>query len=143
MPVTQGVYEWVCVLQEPSNSRLIQAEYSIFMFPQTPKTSFDSECSAWIRFHDLAHSWLSERGATSSIVEMSLCPSYQSIIGMGEVALRPIFTQLRSEGDDPDQWFWALRAITNANPVPEDEQGDFSKMARRWIEWGKRQGYVR
>ena len=62
---------------------------------------------------------------------------------MGPAAAPLILRQLEAEGDDPDQWFWALRAITGCQPVPEEDFGNFSKMARCWLKWGERNGYVR
>ena len=71
-----------------------------------------------------------------------MCPAYQSIIGMGESVVPLILSQLYNEGDEPDQWFWALTAITGANPVKDEDRGDFVKMAQVWLEWGLREGYV-
>jgi len=70
-----------------------------------------------------------------------MLPSYQSIIGMGEEALPLILAQLKSERDEPDQWFWALRAITGANPVRPEDQGNFAKMAQAWLQWAN-EGYA-
>jgi hypothetical protein len=64
---------------------------------------------------------------------------YQRIIGMGWEALPYIFAELHRE---PDQWFWALEAITEANPVPVEVAGKVRLMAEAWIEWGKQQGLV-
>jgi hypothetical protein len=43
---------------------------------------------------------------------------------------------------DPDQWFWALEAITQENPVPPQAAGKVRPMAEEWVAWGKRQGYM-
>jgi hypothetical protein len=40
------------------------------------------------------------------------------------------------------QWFWALEAITEANPVPREAAGKVRRMARAWLEWGKQQGLI-
>jgi hypothetical protein len=50
-----------------------------------------------------------------------------------------ILEELRRE---PDHWFWALEAITLANPVPPEAGGKVEEMARAWIEWGIREGYI-
>ena len=92
---------------------------------------------AWLKFQGLVQQWRLERGAMSSITEAALCPAYQGIIGMGETAIRFILAQLISEGDDPDQWFWALKAITGADPVRDEDRGDFVAMAKSWLEWGR------
>ena len=56
---------------------------------------------------------------------------------MGPSVVPLILSRLESEGSEPDHWFWALRALTGANPVTENECGDIAKMARAWIDWGK------
>jgi hypothetical protein len=73
---------------------------------------------------------------------MATCPAYQSIIGIGPAAIPLILSQLESEGEEPDHWFWALRALTSADPVKEEDRGDIVRMATAWIEWGRAQGYA-
>lgn len=68
---------------------------------------------------------------------MVVNPSYQQIIGMGDNAIPLILHELDRQ---PDHWFWALHSITGADPVHEDCQGNISKMASAWIEWGRRNG---
>jgi hypothetical protein len=93
-------------------------------------------------FECLRQRWHSERGATSSIMEIVLCPAYQSIIGMGQKAVGLILAELESEGDDPDHWFWALQVLTNANPVSEEDEGNLRRMSRTWLAWAKTEGYA-
>src|SRR5713226_5563140 len=45
-------------------------------------------------FLALAERWNKERGATSSMTKMVMCPSYQRIIGMGERAVPLILRRL-------------------------------------------------
>ena len=58
---------------------------------------------------------------------------------MGAKALPYIFRELERE---PDQWFWALRAITGANPIKPEQQGRIQEMAAAWIEWGRERGVI-
>ena len=95
-----------------------------------------------VMFNNFLENWHKERGATSSITEMAMCPSYQNIIGMGRRAIPLILHQLIVEGEEPDMWFWALRAIASADPVTDDMRGDFGKMAEAWISWGRSKHYV-
>jgi hypothetical protein len=92
-------------------------------------------------FQQLASQWHKERGATSSITQMAICPSYQRIIGLGEKAIPLILRRLENEGDDPDHWFWALQALTREDPVPQDARGDMKEMARSWLDWAYMTGY--
>jgi hypothetical protein len=61
------------------------------------------------------------------------------IIGMGTAAVPLILEELSRE---PDQWFWALECITEANPVPREDAGRVMAMADAWIRWGAERGYV-
>ncbi|MBI3492289.1 MAG: hypothetical protein HY047_10990 [Acidobacteria bacterium] len=96
----------------------------------------------WLKFQRLVLEWREQRGAMSSITEAILCPAYQSIIGLGEQAVSFIIAQLQSEGDEPDQWFWALKAITGTDPVTDQDRGNYTAMARSWLEWAKNEGYA-
>jgi len=99
------------------------------------------------KFHHLVTEWRNERGAMSSVTGMSMLPSYQSIIGLGPAALPLILAELRAEGNDPDQWFWALVCISkaadlNGPQISPEDQGNFRRMAQAWIGWGEAQGYA-
>lgn len=97
-----------------------------------------AEAGTEAAFLTLAKRWREERGPMSSTTDMALCPSYQRIIGLGP-AVVPFL--LRELDRDPDHWFWALKAITGADPVPQTGRGKLKEMARLWIEWGRQQGY--
>ena len=43
---------------------------------------------------------------------------------------------------EPDQWFWALKAITDADPVSPEHTGAVELMAVDWLRWGREQGFV-
>lgn len=94
------------------------------------------------KFRRLTAEWRQQRGAMSWVTEMVMCPAYQGIIGMGPIAIPLILSQLEAEGDEPDHWFWALRALTGANPVTSDQRGDIVRMSQAWIDWGKSSGYA-
>ncbi len=94
-------------------------------------------------FTSLVSEWHKERRDASWIVEIAMCPSYQKIIAMGKKRAVPlILKQLEEERDEPDHWFWALRILTDANPVPDEHKGNIVEMANDWIEWGKKNGYA-
>jgi hypothetical protein len=63
---------------------------------------------------------------------MALHPAYQQIIGMGPVALPFLLRALRRR---PEHWFWALKAITGADPVQPEHRGQVRMMAADWLEW--------
>ncbi len=90
-----------------------------------------------MKFLSLVSQWRKERGATSSITEMAMCPSYQQIIAMGERVIPFILRELEDEGDEPDLWFWALQVLTENDPVSDEARGNMKKMADAWLDWAR------
>jgi hypothetical protein len=91
------------------------------------------------RFRRLASEWKEQSRYLSNTAQMAMLKPYQRIIGMGAPVVPLILEELQRE---PDQWFWALEAITEENPVPPEAAGKVRAMAQAWIEWGKRQGLL-
>jgi len=154
IPVIQGAYEWLCAeslgmelhlnAQRPYTSGdlgVFTEHLSSVGFTSNIALPTDPPVEEWLKFQVLLEQWHAERGAMSSITEMSLCPSYQTIIGMGPSAISFILGELKAEGQQPDQWFWALRAITGENPIPDEHQGDYLQMAQCWLDWGMKNGF--
>lgn len=100
------------------------------------RSSSDSEA----RFRRLAAEWKEQSNHLSNSAQMAMLRPYQRIIGMGWEAVPFILDELRRE---PDQWFWALEAITEQNPVPPEANGRVRQMAQAWIEWGQKQGLIK
>lgn len=98
-------------------------------------TTTDDDVS---RFQSLAQRWKTETAHVSNIGKKALHPAYQEIIGMGKAAIPLLLAELRRE---PDDWFWALYAITGAQPVPAENRGNLKEMAAAWLQWGVVQGY--
>ena len=89
-------------------------------------------------FYRLVQQWEQEQSHGADVFEMVMQPSYQQIIGMGRDVVPLLLRELERK---PEHWFWALHAITNADPVPSESQGHLKEMAASWIAWGKKQGY--
>lgn len=90
------------------------------------------------KFRALSTEWKSSRNLVTSSTEMFMHPAYQKIIGMGQTAVPLIFNELEK---NIDHWFWALKAITEADPVPPNHRGRLGLMTKDWIFWAKAQGY--
>jgi hypothetical protein len=57
-------------------------------------------------------------------------------MAMGKPVIPIIMAQLRAEGEQPDQWFWALQVLTDGlDPVSEADRGNTVKMAEAWLNW--------
>lgn len=90
-------------------------------------------------FYDLAQQWKQERPRGADVSDMAMHPSYQRIIGMGPDVVPFLLKELERE---PAHWFWALHYITGVNPVPPEGEGKLKEMAKAWVDWGKKQGYI-
>lgn len=91
------------------------------------------------KFRFCVAEWKAGRGPSSKIRDLAMHGAYQQIIGMGEMAVPLLLEEMR---DRPDQWTWALRAITGTDPVPRESKGKLREMAAAWVAWGTEQGYI-
>ena len=91
------------------------------------------------RFHRLVEIVHEECAHLSSVREVVLHPAYQQIVGMGPSALPLILRELKNK---PGHWFWALRAISQDDPVLPDHQGVIEKMAQDWLNWARKKGFL-
>jgi hypothetical protein len=122
------------------------AVFSALLFPatnpshryvgQTDEPPIDPRIVA--RFSDLKRQWKESAARLHSGSEMFLHPAYQMIIGMGKQVLPLILRDLER---DLDHWFWALKAITGADPCTDDMRGNLSAMRTTWLDWASKQGF--
>lgn len=136
--ILQGTYENFCA-QGTVETTAYGTEFNMIL--AAPEAVVMAAQAASIKFQSLVDAWRQERGAMASITEAALCPAYQRILGMGPDVVPLLLQQLKSEGDEPDHWFWALKAITGADPVPNEDRGNLKRMAAAWLQWGSQQGY--
>lgn len=104
-----------------------------------PREDVVVEATLRSTFATLADEWRRATALASSPTEIALHPAYQRIIGLGPGAISLILNELRQH---PDQWFWALKAITGADPVRSEDRGNVRAMAAAWIAWGEQRGYL-
>ena len=102
-------------------------------------TSPEDQSHLRARFQRLTRDWKQQSRFLSNTAQMAMLGTYQRIIGMGMAAVPLILEELQRE---PDQWFWALEAITEANPVPPADAGKVKLMAQAWLDWGRQHGFI-
>lgn len=90
------------------------------------------------KFENLVAEWKASRNQINSGTEMFMHPAYLKIIGMGPEAVPLILREMEAS---LDHWFWALKAITEKDPVPPAHRGRLKLMAEDWLSWAKKQGY--
>lgn len=108
------------------------------------QTSLDAAASARRdrrreRFARLTRRWKTDTRWVSSTTEVAMHPSYQAIIGMGADALPLILEELRANSG---HWYWALKAISDEDPVAPQHRGAVARMKAAWLEWGKQKGFI-
>jgi hypothetical protein len=91
------------------------------------------------RFLEHANKWERETGYLSSVTKRVMHPSYQAIIGMGGDVVPFLLRDLQQNRRD---WFWALTAITQVNPISPEDAGKVEQMAKAWLNWGKEKGLL-
>jgi hypothetical protein len=90
-----------------------------------------------VAFERLASQWRKDTRFISPVKRKVLHPAYQQIIGMGETAISLI---LRSLEQQPEDWLWALKAITREDPARDSD--NFGQAIERLLRWGKERGYI-
>lgn len=90
-------------------------------------------------FEELAAEWRRDTAPYSSSLQIAMNSAYQRIIGLGPSALPHICRALETR---PEHWFWALNALTGADPVPAEERGNLVAMQTRWLDWARNEGII-
>src|SRR5574343_1274585 len=95
-------------------------------------------------FKKLTARWQQETALVSSPSKIAMHDAYQRTIGLGPAVLPLVFEELERR---PHWWFWALRALTGADPVTDEQRGDLTAMRDAWLLWreenGKQEASVR
>ena len=72
------------------------------------------------KFRRLAATWHKAVAHHSSSNKRNNHPAYQEIIAMGSEVVPLLLRDLEQNGN---HWFWALKVITGADPVPSEDRG--------------------
>ena len=90
------------------------------------------------RFRRLMAELRAEKMHSSAIEDWVLHPAYLRLIGMGADAVPLVIAELQRR---PGPWFTALYAITEAEPVPPEDEGNMQKMTEAWVRWASQNSY--
>jgi hypothetical protein len=135
-PVTAEIFHPVAATQASAGvegNLYFESQGNVALFPAQVKDRVASE------FKTHERKWKKQTLHVSSPVDKYLHPSYARIIGLGWPAVAFILKSLKKE---PADWFYALRAITGANPVTNPMAGDMRRMTDTWLKWGEARGLV-
>jgi hypothetical protein len=90
-------------------------------------------------FNERAERWSSETGIHSSPVIRFMHKDYQSIMARGKGIIPHILNRMKHQ---PDDWFWALRYITDHDAAADANADGFDEAVRAWLKWGVDHGYI-
>ena len=74
--------------------------------------------------------------------------SHEDYITISNKDSRAISILLNELQRKPHYWFDALQALVkknlnlNVDPIKKEEWGDLHRMAKAWLDWGKRNGHI-
>ena len=92
------------------------------------------------RFQSLVGILSKECAYLSSTHEVAEHSAYVEILGMGVPALPLILHELKER--PRHYWFWALREISQENPVSPEHMGMIKEMAKDWLNWAREKGLM-
>lgn len=110
---------WSCVHDYPDN---LSIRYPAYVHPELSE-----------QFRKLSDRWHDEADLEPAPSKKLLNTAYLQIIALGPQVVPHIIDDLATRGGD---WFLALRVLTSANPVP-DEETHRPAMKAAWLEWAR------
>ena len=123
----------------PTRKINISAATTSFRYSPAKIEKVERENLVHEKFRRLTSQWKRETSPFSSISRKCTHPTYQSIIGMGGSAIPLLLSELKQQ---PDHWFWALKAITGDDPVPTSKRGNVKAMTKAWLDWSRDHGFI-
>jgi hypothetical protein len=97
-----------------------------------------SETDITKMFWTVAHKWKRETAMSSIVYDKITNPYYMQIIGMGitfkDKVIKLILEDLKG---GTEHWHYALKSITNQNPVPKGQVNNLKIVRESWLKWGE------
>jgi hypothetical protein len=90
-------------------------------------------------FQDLASRWREETAGMASPTKKMLNFNYLKILTLTKAVVPLIIKELAKR---PDDWFLALRLLTEENPVKPEDSENFKLVTESWLKWGRGKGYL-
>jgi hypothetical protein len=90
-------------------------------------------------FNERAGRWEKQTGIHSSPVIRFMHDDYQSIMAKGKEVIPYILNRMKTK---PDDWFWALRHITNHDAAVVSGATNFDEAVAAWLKWGVINDYI-
>ena len=137
MSKAETIYDKVRALPETAQTALLHVVESLAVGQASGPSGPSNSLGMAQRFQELAETWKRETRYLSFMEQRAMHPAYQSIIGMGWVAMPMILRELQRQ---PEHWLWALKAITGEDPAGPN--ASMKTATDAWLKWGKEQGLL-
>jgi len=95
-----------------------------------------------IKFNELAKNWKTETAGYSIVSHKYTNKNYLAIIGMGLAGIPVVPLILKDLERGPEFWHYALKNITNENPVPKEDINNLVKIQKAWLDWGRKKNLI-
>ena len=107
--------------------------------PRTKNERAEADDDLYREFRRLAEKWEEETSGYAFRSRAVQHVEHQQIVDMGE---RVIPWMLDDVAAGQGDWFYALRLLTGANPIKEEERGYVPKMRAAWLKWERQHGWL-
>jgi hypothetical protein len=137
MSKAEAIYNKVRALPETAQTAVLHVVESLAVGQAPTSAGGSNSLGMARRFEELAETWKRETQYLSFMEQRAMHPAYQSIIGMGWVAMPMILRELQRQ---PEHWLWALKAITGEDPAGPN--APMKAATEAWLKWGREQGLL-
>jgi hypothetical protein len=94
------------------------------------------------KFNELAKNWKSETAGYSIAYHKYTNKNYLAIMGMGLAGIPVVALILKDLEKGPEFWHYALKNITDENPVAKEDINNLVKIQKAWLAWGKKKNLI-
>lgn len=132
--------QWIVPRPSTGHFFAFEPRHDLWNFPKVklfhlPEVSDELE----ERFQYLAERWREETRGVASPITKVLNLNYLRILALTDRVVPLILKELAQR---PDDWFLALRVLTQENPVSPEDARDFRLVTQAWLRWGEERGYL-
>lgn len=105
---------------------------------RTQDEQAQADYDLYLEFRRLADKWEEETRGYAFRSRAVQHVEHQQIVDLGEQVIPWMLEDFAAGKGD---WFYALRLLTGADPIKEEERGYVPRMRAAWLEWGRQHGW--
>lgn len=92
------------------------------------------------KFNEFSKKWKDETGLFSTTYQKIVNDLYFDIVALGNAIVPFILKDLQNNG--PAHWHTALKALTQENPIKDEDSVTNKQIKEAWIQWGKSKNLI-